>query len=339
MSEQRTNRCPGKCMGASSAGQFLLAVGLGVTSALGSVCAAEGASSRYLPGSLASAIDMTPPAGTFAARLSSYRYEGSIKDRQLQVPIAGLTATALDVELEQLAVSLIWNPGWETADGWSYAMGATIPYLTVDIGASLGSDSSSGSLGSERVSEQESGVGDLIFYPLMLSRTIERNWYSDVRLAIYAPTGSYEEQRLANVGKNYWTFSPTLALINIEPVQGREFSLYGGVDFHTQNTATNYHTGIQAHIESSLVQYVIALGGFTGVGVSGYWFQQLTADSGQGATLGDFKSQALGIGPVLSYRGKWSGIELMAELKWLFEFETKRYPEGDTVFFKLAAKY
>ena len=37
------------------------------------------------------------------------------------------------------------------------------------------------------------------------------------------------------------------------------------------------------------------------VGVVGYLFQQVTGDSGSGATLGDFRSRIAGIGPQIGF--------------------------------------
>lgn len=326
-------------MGVFSQTRCLLFSAWAILTAAGAVHAAEGAMSRYLPGSIASAIDMTIPEEGFDIRISQYQYEGQLKDRQLQVPIAGLTATGLEVDSEQLAVSLLWNPGWESAGGWRYAMGATFPYVSLEVKANIVDNPFDESRQQRVVVDKASGVGDLVLQPLMLSKAITRNWYSDLRFSVFVPTGSYETGQLANSGKNYWTFSPVVSLINIEPALGREFSLFGGIDINTQNADTRYHSGIQGYIESTFVQYVILLGGFTGVGVSGYWNQQLTGDSGSGASQGDFKSKSAGIGPVLSYRARWSGIEWMAELKWLSEFAAQRYPRGDSLYFKLTARY
>jgi len=37
------------------------------------------------------------------------------------------------------------------------------------------------------------------------------------------------------------------------------------------------------------------------VGLVGYFYQQITGDSGSGAMLGDFKSRVVGIGPQAGY--------------------------------------
>ena len=57
--------------------------------------------------------------------------------------------------------------------------------------------------------------------------------------------------------------------------------------------------------------------------------QQLTGDSGEGATLGDFKSRVAGIGPQVGYLfpigGKMQGT---LSVKAYWEFAAKNRPEG-----------
>ncbi|MCW8331436.1 transporter [Photobacterium sp. SDRW27] len=317
----------------------LLIGALAFVTALNMALAEEGGSGHYTPGSLASTVDMIPAEAAFVARLNASQYDGSANSKGLKVPIAGVIATDVDVETKELALHLVWNPGWEGTEEWSYAMAMSLPYVSTTVSANIDEGERANSNTSRRVTDKNSGIGDLVLQPLMVSYAIEKYWQSDFRFAIYTPTGGYERGRLANTGKNYWTFSPALALIHIEPAIGREFSVFGGIDFNTKNTDTDYHTGTQFHIDSTFVQYVILLGGFSGIGISGYWYQQLTGDSGSGATQGDFKSQALGVGPVLSYRAKWASTKIIAELKWLHEFETKRRYNGDTFSLKIRAEY
>ena len=60
---------------------------------------------------------------------------------------------------------------------------------------------------------------------------------------------------------------------------------------------------------------------------------------GDGATFGDFEAKTVGAGPVLSYVTKAGCNDLVAELKWLHEFDTERRLEGDTVFLKVMYKF
>ena len=80
-------------------------------------------------------------------------------------------------------------------------------------------------------------------------------------------------------------------------------------------------------------------GGAGGIGATGFWYEQINGDSGSGANLGDFKTRTLGVGPVLSYARPLGDTTLVAEFKWLHEFDVKRRPEGDYLYLKVLAKF
>jgi hypothetical protein len=145
--------------------------------------------------------------------------------------------------------------------------------------------------------------------------------------------------RLANPGKNFWTVEPTAAVMYFGQKNGIETSLFFGMDFNTENPDTDYQSGIKAHLDGTLAQHFPLSGGLAGAGTNVFWYQQITDDSGDGATFGGFKARAHGIGPVLSYATKIAGRDLSSEVKWLQEFENQKRLEGDTVFFKVLAKF
>jgi len=120
---------------------------------------------------------------------------------------------------------------------------------------------------------------------------------------------------------------------------GREASVFVGADFNTENDDTAYQSGTQFHVDGTLAQHFPLFGGLAGVGVNGFWYEQVTGDSGPGATLGDFEGRTAGVGPVLSYAFKIGKVDLIAEAKWLHELETRNRLEGDTVWFKFVAKF
>jgi hypothetical protein len=74
----------------------------------------------------------------------------------------------------------------------------------------------------------------------------------------------------------------------------------------------------------------------TQIGVVGYAYQQLSGDSGAGATLGAFKSRVFGIGPQAGYFfpvGKEKGY---VNLKGYWEFGAENRAEGWNVWLSLA---
>lgn len=297
------------------------------------VLAEEGASGHYQPGSLSSRINKIPPSKSVNIFVDLNEYEGKT-DAGLTVPVAGLAVADVNVNDQSYSLNVFWNPGVELKGGWQYAMAISLPYRSIEVSASP-TKLDSGS----RQSVKDSGVGDIMITPLILAYPISEYWQSELHFNIYSPTGSFDVGKLANVGKNYWTFSPVAWLQYIEPVTGQEFTLSGGIDWNTKNDDTDYQTGTQLHVDSTVIQYVPLLWGFTGIGLSGYWYQQISDDSGSGAVEGGFRGKSVGLGPVVSYQSKWSGRRVRAELKWINELEVANRPEGELISLKFSAQF
>jgi len=299
--------------------------------------AEEGGSGHYMPGSMASFVDGVPTEPTFITRLNYLHYDGSIgADRS--IPIAGMTALNVNAKSDAYGLTLLWAPDWNMGEKWSYAMSATISWISMEVTADVMASPSDNTFTVGR-NDTESGLGDIVLMPLMFNYKVSKDLNTNFRLGLYAPTGDYEAGRLANTGKNFWTIEPTAAIIYFGQKNGREASLFFGVDFNTENEDTNYTSGIQAHLDGTLAQHFPLWGGFAGGGLTGFWYQQLSGDSGEGASFGDFKARAHGIGPVLSYASKVADKDIIAELKWLHEFDNKKRLEGDTVFLKVLVKF
>ena len=300
--------------------------------------AEEGGSGHYLPGSMASFMDSVPAGETFLARLNLLSYDGSFA-KDLAVPIAGLRAGGVDADSFAAGVTVLWRPPVDLGEHWSFALSATAPWVWMDVSADIDATLPGGSPVAIRRSDSVDGLGDLVLMPLMLGYKFTDDFSANFRVGAYAPTGDYEVGRLANPGKNYWTIEPTLALMYFGQKNGLEASLFTGMSFNTENNDTNYKTGNQFHLDGTLAQHFPLGGGLAGVGVNGYWYEQVTGDSGEGATFGDFEGRTAGLGPVVSYTTKIGGHDVIAELKWLHEMETEKRLEGDYVWFKVIYKF
>ena len=112
------------------------------------------------------------------------------------------------------------------------------------------------------------------------------------------PTGAYQLGRLANIGINHWSIDGGGGYTYLDAKKGHEFSIVGGLTYNFENDDTHYKNGIDGHIDWAASQF---LNEQTHVGIVGYFYHQLTGDSGSGATLGAFKSHIAGIGPQLGY--------------------------------------
>ncbi len=298
--------------------------------------AEEGGTGHYFPGSMADIADAVPPDPAFIVRYNQIYYGGSAGKNQ-PLPIAGVTALGVHATSWGEGITLLWRPPLDLPKRWSYAMSATVPFLQVTIDANavvpIGGGINverSGSLGS---------LGDLVVMPLMVNYNVNPSFNVNFRFAEYLPTGSYQLHRLANTGKNYATAEPTVAFMYLGPKNGREADLFIGFDFNTEDDATHYQTGTQFHMEGTLAQHLPLGKGLFGVGVTSFYYQQLTGDSGPGATFGEFKATDVGVGPVLTYLKKTKKVQILGDLKWLPEVYTKNRLQGNIAFLKIVFKF
>jgi hypothetical protein len=271
-----------------------------------SLQAEEGGSGHYMPGSMSSFVDGVPAKEAFIARYNLINYSGSVSVNQ-PLPIAAVKTLGADATIWGQGLTLLWRPPIEIGEHWSYAISATVPFMWADVSANV-------MVGQTTVRQSSSvnGLGDIVLMPLMLNYNVSSNLNVNFRTGIYAPTGGYEVGRLANTGKNFWTFEPTLGLMYFGVRNGREASVFVGANFNTENPDTYHQSGTQFHVDGTLAQHFPLFGGLAGVGVSGFWYDQITGDSGSGATFGDFKSCTVGVGPAPSHVFKVGKIDVLA---------------------------
>ena len=294
------------------------------------VRAGEGGTSHVVPGSLATLADNPPASGpvTFVKPMYMH-YSGSIS---AQIPTAAGLAGDVDASSNTFALALGHSFGTEVL-GATYTMVAALPYTWLNITGNV----QAGPV-TRRVKSSVDGFGDLTLIPTMMAWK-SGNWQYNFILPIYAPTGSYEKGRLGNPGLNYWTFDPMAGVVYSND-KGLNALLHAGLAINTENNATSYRSGNLLHFDGA-VQQVLPVGkGFMTLGAEAFYFQQVTCDSGTGATLGCFKGRTAGIGPVLGYILPFSKTEqLVVELKWLPEIDTKNRLNGDYIWLKMVYKF
>ena len=177
-----------------------------------------------------------------------------------------------------------------------------------------------------KMSDNKFGLGDIIIDPFLLSWH-SKNWHFATGLDIYIPTGAYDEKDLANPGRNYWTFEPVFGFTYISD-SGFEVSSKFMYDFNTENDDTKYRSGQEFHFDY-LVGYKFNP---WGIGLSGYYYKQITDDkkSGETAQPDGFKGQVFAIGPSIKYDYK----NMTFNIKYQREMSVENKPEGDKFWFK-----
>ena len=98
--------------------------------------------------------------------------------------------------------------------------------------------------------------------------------------------GSYDPNRLANLGIGHGAIDVGGAYTYLNPKTGWEFSSTTGFTFNFENTETDYTNGIDWHLDWGVAKF---LSKQLFVGLVGYAYVQLTPDKGQPPILGDFE--------------------------------------------------
>jgi hypothetical protein len=295
------------------------------------VLAGEGGSSHVLPGSTATLVDLPPAApGTFFKPMY-FNYDGTAS---VPTPTAAGIVADLEVTVDTLAIG-----GGHTFDdtvlgGAHYSVALFVPYVEIDLSGDV-------QLPGGRVVAKDTkvtGFGDMTVVPIMLAwKTGE--WQFDTMLPIYAPTGEYKDGRLGNPSLNYWTFDPNVGVAYSGKESGFNAMLRVGYAINTENNATEYESGSILHIEGAVEQMIPAGAGYVAFGAEAFYFDQLSCDSGNGATLGCFEGETAGLGPVLGYILPLGAQSLALELKWLKELDTTNRLEGDYTWVKAVYKF
>ena len=310
------------------------AAGIGILVSLlvtANASASESGTGHYVPGAVATMIDLAPTQPGWVIEPIYLRYEGDA-DLSKAIPIAGIDAFGVKATSDVLLAG-----GFYTFEqpvlGAHYSVGAMLPYVWMTVEGKIDT-----AVGGKRVRDSASGFGDLTLIPALLGWKDGPLQYS-AALTVYAPTGDYEVGRLANPGLNYWSFNPWAGVSYGNPKSGFNAALHGGFVFNTENPDTDYRSGVMTHLEGSVQQLLPVGRGFLSIGAEAFWLEQITADSGQRPILGDFKGRTAGIGPVLGYVLPLGEQNLVAELRWLPELETKNRLQGDYVWLKVVYQF
>jgi hypothetical protein len=112
------------------------------------------------------------------------------------------------------------------------------------------------------------------------------------------PIGTYDSGRLANLGIGHWAADAGFGYTYFNTHTGWEFSAVTGLTYNFENPDTNYQNGIDWHLDWGASYFIKK---DVHVGLVGYFFQQLTADDGAPASLGDNKGRVIGIGPQIGF--------------------------------------
>jgi hypothetical protein len=260
---------------------------------------------------------IVPPTSDWIVSLNTIYYEGSVSASKT-LPIAGRVTQGIDYSIAYTLVNAVKTWGI-TAGGWNFATSFGVPLQYTDVSSFHG------------VLPNDHGTqfADVFFTPVVAGYHLTKLDHVALSVQIYAPTGAYNPNRLANAGQNTWTFTPTIAYTHLYPSANIEFSLNYGLEFYTPNGDTQYHNAPVSVLD---VMALKRFAGGWGAGIVGGYIQQVGNDTGGIAQLtGGTQGHSVGIGPMVTWNGKIAKTPVGATLRWVNEFNVSNRPKGNAV--------
>lgn len=292
----------------------------------GPVEAAEGGGSHYLPGTAGDILLAFVPEPGLQVANTVFVQSG---DLGLAV-LGGQVDVNVDMDLVLNSLGVAYTLETPVLGG-AYSFGAIIPFGYADVGAKLRLP------GGATIDDSDDSfdLSDIALVPIQL------NWnFGDFSFkfaeVIFAPTGGYDVGSAANLGRNYWSFDTVGAVTWFNTGIATEISVASGIMVNTKNDDTNYKTGEEFHVDYVVNQF---LSESFAIGLRGYYYRQVTGDSGSGAVLGDFKSESLGIGPGFFWTPEFAAGKLTIQGKWMHDVEHDNRFDSDYVTLAVSWKF
>lgn len=164
--------------------------------------------------------------------------------------------------------------------------------------------------------------GDTIISPLFLGWS-KGNLHYNTNLAIFAPVGDFDVNRVVNISRNFWAVDAEVAATNYDPKTGWELTGVLGFTTNFENRATRYTSGDVLHFDFAIGK---TLRNGVKPGLLGYGWWQVTPDTGPGAIFGSFESRVYGIGPGVQWKAA-ENVELT--FRYYHEFGARNHIVGD----------
>ena len=297
-----------------------LAVALAGALAPAAARADEGGVSFWLPGQFGS-LAATPSEPGWSLPLIGYHASVDAA-AQKEFEIGGRLAAGLAARADLLLAVPTYTFAHPVLGGQA-ALGVAAVFGRMDVSAQVSLSGPAGSDLTRSESDAVTSYGDL--FPSGSLRWNRGVHNSMVYTMLGVPVGSYEVGRLANLGTNHWSADAGGGYTYLNPVTGRELSLLAGATYSFENPDTDYKNGESVHLDWGASQF---LSESWHVGLVGYYYLQVTGDSGAGARLGDFESRVGGIGPQVGHLFKMGGRQAYLNVKGYWEFDARHRAEG-----------
>ncbi len=160
-------------------------------------------------------------------------------------------------------------------------------------------------------------------------------------LGVTLPTGEYGASEPLNVGSNFYTFSPSVAITYTVPSllgdffgEATQFSTRTFYNHYTENQDTDYKSGATLSNDFSITQ----IKGQWQYGLAGFAFIQVEDDEIRGGK-GGTRSSAVNIGPVVARNFMVGQRFFSSKLKFLTTVDGRNTTEAHGFTFMLGTKF
>ncbi|MDR6607201.1 hypothetical protein J2X87_002271 [Pseudomonas synxantha] len=265
-----------------------------------------------------------PPPG-----LTTFFYSSAYESTELKGAYGRSMAGIEDFNLsyQSLAVCLDYVYSDYTLWGATLASRAALPYIKGQV--SFYTETPQGRV---RNSGKDEGFADLAFTPLFLGWSSPR-FHQMLGVDFYAPTASYDKDRLFNVGTNVWSYSPWYSF-TANPIDEVEISAKILYMINDKNRATDYRSGREINADYHLGY---SLNKNWQVGVSGYLYKQVSDDERHGESVWEDgnRGQVVAYGPVVKYQTPEFGVLM----KWQHETLVENRARGERLWLQAVVRF
>lgn len=257
--------------------------------------ASEGGASFYLLGAGGPRAAMLPPVPGIFFDNTFYYYSGKAKAER-EFVIGGNLVAGVDASIAADFATLLWVPTTNFAGG-TLAIGGALAVGQADVKVDAVVTGPRGGQVSITSEDKAFMMGDPVINAV-LGWNLGGNFHLSTGPTLNIPVGHYREGELANISFHRWILDWSTALTWNDPKAGWDISGKAGLTFNGENEFTDYDTGTEFHLEGSVEH---SFSKSFSAGIQGYHFQQVSGDSGAGATLGAFKGRVTGLGATAAY--------------------------------------
>jgi len=287
------------------------------------VMAAEGGAGFYLLGSKGPTAAITPPPGVFFSN-DIYIYSGDLGGGKA-LPSGGRLAVGVEGSAAIDVPTVLWILPEEVMGG-HLGFSATLPIGWKNTDADVTLAGPRGGTASGSISDPVFTVGDPVLGGLLGWEAGNFHWQTG--LLVNVPIGDYQDGEISNIAFHHWGADVSVGGTWLDPTVGLDLSAVVGMTFNAENPATDYRTGNEFHFEWAAVQHFDEQ---FDAGLVGYYYDQVTGDSGAGATS-DFKGRVAAIGATVGWNFKAGELPVSARIKYFHEFAAENRAEGDAIY-------